>query len=190
MRLESLMPSFKSSPRMRSAPQSLFSLAMRWIRSIVDSATRDGTARRRFDLHFHRSRKPSRCQRRTVFGLTMRVASRQVRQKALTNTITARSMVVSFGRRAVRLATMSCCLRRAFSASNSARVRNQSRARPAAAEGGRSRSRSASRMRPAAAWKVASSTANTARSRSARGRRTRLVMLGRTRQFSRPLAWC
>jgi len=170
------MPSFKSSPRMRSAPHRRFSRAMRWISSIVDAATRGGAAPRRLDFHFHRSLNPSRCQRRTVFGLTMSVASRQVRQKALTNTMRVRSLVVSCGRRAVRLATMSCCRRRAFWASSSARVRNASRARPAAAEVGRNASLAHTPKRLATARSVVNSGTNTPRCRVVWGRRTRLVV--------------
>jgi hypothetical protein len=83
----------------------------------------------------------------TVFGRTMSVASRQVRQKALTSTIRVRSSEVSCGRRTVRVATMSCCRRSAFSASSSARVRNASRASPAAADVGRTASLTATRKR-------------------------------------------
>ncbi len=70
MRLETRMSSFKSSPRMRSAPQSRFSLAMRWTSSIVDLAMRGGAARRRFDFHFSRVNTfPARCSS-TAWSMT------------------------------------------------------------------------------------------------------------------------
>ena len=68
------MPSFSSSPWIRGAPQSgLARLTSRMSRRISSSAF--GRPPRGFDFQRHQSRKPARCQRITVSGLTMVRAS-------------------------------------------------------------------------------------------------------------------
>jgi hypothetical protein len=62
VRLHTRMPSFNSSPRIRSAPQSRFSLAICLIKAIVSAAT-FGLWEEVFDLRFQNRRKSSRCQR-------------------------------------------------------------------------------------------------------------------------------
>src|SRR5690606_7899810 len=59
------MPSLSSSPRMRSAPQSLLRVAMSRMRSVASAEMRDSRSLVAFDRRFQKSRKPSRCQRRT-----------------------------------------------------------------------------------------------------------------------------
>src|SRR3954452_23821521 len=65
------MPSFRSSPWMRGAPQrGLARLISRISRRI--SLGTFGRPRRRRDLHRQKARKPARRQRRIVFGLNDR----------------------------------------------------------------------------------------------------------------------
>ena len=85
------MPSLRSSPRMRSAPQRRFSVPMRrmkWMTSGERRCALDGFRRER---HFQKSRRPSRCQRRSVSGLTSTNMSRQRENTAARATKSARS---------------------------------------------------------------------------------------------------
>ena len=50
-------PSFMSSPRMRSTPQRLFSLAICWVNAVVSEAT-PGRPPQLWDLNLQNSRKP------------------------------------------------------------------------------------------------------------------------------------
>ncbi len=75
VRFATRMPSFRSSPRMRSAPQSRFSSAILRINAIVETQTRGSAGRRRRqECHFQKSLNPSRCQRTRVSGRTSKVA--------------------------------------------------------------------------------------------------------------------
>jgi hypothetical protein len=62
VRLQTRRPSFSSSPRMRSAPQSRLSVAIRLIKAMVSAATL-GWWEEAFDLRFQYTRKSSRCHR-------------------------------------------------------------------------------------------------------------------------------
>jgi len=124
------MPSFRSSPRIRSAPQSRFSLAMRSMSSIVSLANGDLRTLPDLDLRLQSSRNPSRCHRRIVSGFTRRTVSRQRRAMLASNT----SRPLSCGRKrdclTLRDATMSCCRSIMFFATSSCRERKASKARP------------------------------------------------------------
>ncbi len=61
VRLHTPMPSFRSSPRIRSAPQSRLSLAISLIKAIVSGATL-GLREVALDFRFQYKRKSSRCQ--------------------------------------------------------------------------------------------------------------------------------
>jgi hypothetical protein len=62
VRLHTCMPSFRSSPRILSAPQSRFSFAISRIKAMVSAAT-FGWCEEAFDLRFQYKRKSSRCHR-------------------------------------------------------------------------------------------------------------------------------
>ena len=62
VRLQTRMPSLRSSPRIRSAPQSRLSLAISCIKATV-SAEIFGVGEVALDLYFQKSLKPWRCQR-------------------------------------------------------------------------------------------------------------------------------
>ncbi len=70
VRFATRMPSFKSSPRMRSAPQRRFSIAMRRMGAMTSGAMRGSRKPSERDLFRRGTRNPARCQRRTVSGLT------------------------------------------------------------------------------------------------------------------------
>jgi hypothetical protein len=102
------MPSFRSSPRMRSAPQSRFSAASHRIRSTFSGETRGGDASGGLDRARQKSLKPSRCQRRIVSGFITRSASRHRGTRRARITRRPRSQLVNLGLLTVRAATMSC----------------------------------------------------------------------------------
>ena len=142
VRFATWIPSLSSSPRIRSAPQSRFSATMRRI-----SSTRSGDTRGVGDIvdrDFQRQskRNPSRCQRSTVSGFTSSSASRHLGSTAASSVIRVRSCRWKAGFFTFLAATMSCCRRRAFSATSSERERSKSAASPATTEHGRGRSAS------------------------------------------------
>ena len=67
-RLGTRMPSFMSSPRMRSAPQRQFSFGICWIKATVSDAARGRPPRLR-DLNHQNSRKPWRWAAEEAIGL-------------------------------------------------------------------------------------------------------------------------
>ena len=69
VRLLTRMPSFSSSPLTRSAPQSLLSSAIRLMSTMVAEASRR-LVRPVRDFLCQNRRKPARCQRKIVSGLT------------------------------------------------------------------------------------------------------------------------
>ena len=86
------------------------------------------------------ARKPARCQRRMVAGWMSRVASRQAGAIRAAKTIVKRCQGVHMMRPAIfRSATMSCCRRSAFSATNSTRWRRDPPPARKRTEEGRSR---------------------------------------------------
>jgi len=91
------MPSFSNSPWIRGAPQS--GLARDIVR--ISARTSEGTVgrlvRRRL-FHVQTRRKPRRCQARTVSGLTMTSAVRQLFQTRASHTHRRRSADVSRSR--------------------------------------------------------------------------------------------
>lgn len=108
VRFDTRMPSFSSSPRMRSAPQSLFSRAIRWMSSRVSLDSADLRVLLALDFRFHNRRKPSRCQRMIVSGLTSSKASLHRRMMLDKNTSKPRSCARNVGRLFLRDATSSC----------------------------------------------------------------------------------
>jgi hypothetical protein len=76
VRFETRTPSFRSSPRMRSAPQSSLSMAIRCMSSLVSISVRRAERTCDRDLALQKRRTPSRCQRSTVSGFTRSRASR------------------------------------------------------------------------------------------------------------------
>ena len=87
---------------MRSTPQRLFSLAICWIRAMVSEATLGRPPRLR-DLNLQNSRKPWRCQRRSVSGLKMRMASFQCRTLLTRRTSQRRSVGAKLDATSVRI---------------------------------------------------------------------------------------
>jgi len=120
-------PNFSSSPRIRSAPQRRFALAIRLIDDTRSSVS-GGLPRFRLDLdlRFHTRRNSSRCQRKSVSGCTMTSVSFHVRSLLASNTKSARSRQVSFGRPSCRCSTINCWRRKAFSNTSSDLLRVRS----------------------------------------------------------------
>jgi len=118
VRLHTRMPSFNSSPRIRSAPQSGFALAICLIKAMVSSATL-GRWEEAFDLRFQYTRKSSRCHRSRVSGCTITRACCHVRTSLANRTRRMRSVLVMDGRFTCRLSKMSCCRKSTFSARSS-----------------------------------------------------------------------
>src|SRR4029077_15142778 len=86
------IPSFSNSPWMRGAPHSgLARLISRT--SLLISAGSLGRPPRERDLHRQYSRKPSRCHRTTVAGLTIAMAVSTEGNSAYSHTKTSRSKV-------------------------------------------------------------------------------------------------
>ena len=165
VRFATRMPSFRSSPRIRSAPQRTFSAAMRWMSAMTSKSTREVRLLELFDFQHQKSRNPSRCQRSTVSGFTSRRAFCQCCRRLASWTTKPRSGALKIGRLTFLDATMSCWRSRAFSISNSVRERVTSVMRPASTGRGRLASRIASRtrlnIRPAAARRCRMMLANT-----------------------------
>jgi hypothetical protein len=92
-----LMPSLSSSPWIRGAPQSGFAMLMSRINSLTSTGTfgRPPCGR---DLHRQYKRKPARCQRITVSGLTIARALSTSGAKPYSPTNTKRSIVPRIGR--------------------------------------------------------------------------------------------
>jgi hypothetical protein len=78
VRLHTRIPSLSNSPRIRSAPQSRFFLAISLINTIV-SGESFGCLESALDFRFQNKRKSPRCHRSTVSGCTMKSACFQVR---------------------------------------------------------------------------------------------------------------
>ena len=119
VRLLTRISSLRSSPRMRSAPQSRLLAAISLINVIV-SCESLGLLERAFDLCFQNTRKSSRCQRRSVSGCTIKSACFQVRTILARNTRSTRSVFWYTGRLICRRKMISWCRNSAFSASSSA----------------------------------------------------------------------
>ena len=92
------IPSLRSSPWMRGAPQHGFSRHILRIKSrtSLEMSGRPGCPRRTFQVQ--NRRKPARCQAKTVSGLIMASAERQSRQKRDRKIHNRRSVEVHFGR--------------------------------------------------------------------------------------------
>ena len=75
-----------------------------------------------WDVRLQNRRKPCRCQRNSVSGLTIRTASFQARTRLASSTSRERSLLVKRGRFTLRLRTMRCWRSKAFSAISSSRI--------------------------------------------------------------------
>jgi len=131
VRLLILMPSFKSSPRIRSAPQSRFLVAISLIKLMVSAVTRRSTLPG-WDRRRQNMRNPSRCHRRTVSGCTMARARRHVGNTAAASRKRSRSNVVSLGCGDFLRRITTWCLSIAFSMTSTRRLRTMSAATPRA----------------------------------------------------------
>jgi len=151
VRLAMWMPSFSSSPRIRSAPQVALDSAMRRMSSMRSGASRGRGLPGLRDFKRQKRRNPWRCQRRIVSGFTSRTASRHRGTNRATRTSRPRSCDRKAGRLTLRETTMSCWRRKAFSASSSLRDRGRSTASPVTRGRGRVASRMADLMRPTTA---------------------------------------
>ena len=101
--LPTAIPSLRSSPRMRSVPQSRFSSERRRIRARTSCGTRGRPVGRR-ERHHQKSRHPCRCQRSTVSGRTSTRWRRQSahRRRATTQNTRSRHRTAGEGERAAR----------------------------------------------------------------------------------------
>src|SRR5260370_1267156 len=117
------MPSLRSSPWMRGAPQSGFSrLILRIsLRISFDTGGRPRWPLRTFQVQ--NSRNPLRCQAMTVAGLTMRRAERHSAQAPQSQAHKHRSKRFSFGFFTERCSTPSWWRSARISSCNEARVR-------------------------------------------------------------------
>ena len=133
VRLHTRMSSFSNSPRMRSAPHSRLSQAIRLISSTV-SVGSFGLREAGLDFLLQNGRKPALCQRSKVSGCTTNRAFFQVRSLPANSTSRARSALVSGGRLTWRRRTMSCWRSRAFSSISCCLLRQRSIITPAERE--------------------------------------------------------
>jgi hypothetical protein len=117
------MPSLRSSPWMRGAPQSGFSRLIFRIslRTSFDTAGRPRGPRRTFQVQ--NSRNPLRCQAMTVSGLTMQRAECHSAQAPQSQAHRNRSNRFSLGFLSERCITPSWWRRARISSCNAARVR-------------------------------------------------------------------
>jgi hypothetical protein len=105
---------------------------MRRMRSTTSGGTRGGAGDFFRERHFQSRRKPSRCQRRRVSGLTSTRALRQLENMRERTTRRKRSQAWNRGFLDPRAATVSWCRRNAFSARSSSVVRKRSARNPLA----------------------------------------------------------
>ena len=92
-----LMPSLRSSPWILGAPQSGLAMLMSRINCLTSGATFGRPPRGR-DFHRQYKRKPARCQRITVSGLTIAKALSTSGAKPYSPTNTVRSILPRIGR--------------------------------------------------------------------------------------------
>jgi len=120
-------PSMSSSPWILGAPQRGLALAILRISRLTSGETSSFLGVRQRDFQRQKRRKPARCQRTTVSGLTMTSASAQRDQIWERPTQNARSARRRRGRGADRWRVASCWRRARFSRASSARVRKAER---------------------------------------------------------------
>src|SRR6266478_2886754 len=109
------IPSFRSSPWIRGAPQRGFAVAMRVIRVLISAWTAGRPPVERPESLLQYSRKRRRCHRRTVSAVTITRGCLHPAQTLASPTQKRRSVVRSLGRAVVLLYTASCCRRARFS---------------------------------------------------------------------------
>ena len=119
------MPSLSSSPWILGAPQSGLARLISRINCLM-SAGIFGRPPCDFDFHRQYDRKPARCQRITVSGLTIAKALSTPGAKPYSPENTSRSKLPRVGRFGeLRRRILSWCRSATFSASNEARDRNR-----------------------------------------------------------------
>src|SRR5258708_24925014 len=109
------MPSFRSSPWIRGAPQSGFAAAICVTRALIWALTGGRPTAGRPESFVQYSRKRCRCHRRTVSGVTMARGCLHPAQTLASPTQKNRSAVRSLGRVIVLLYTASCWCKARFS---------------------------------------------------------------------------
>jgi hypothetical protein len=120
------IPSLSSSPWIRGAPHNGLAKLISRISCRISVGTA-GRPRRRLDFQRQNNRKPARCHRRTVAGLTMARAtltfgrSRQAQPRMILSTVRNDSRLGL-----PRRSTMICCRNTRISACNAARGRTRS----------------------------------------------------------------
>ncbi len=120
VRLATFIFSFRSSPRILSAPQRGLLAAICRIRSIVSWGILGWQFFGGYDLSFQNSLKPCRCQRSKVLGLRISKACFQFFSLLARTTKKNRSSAVKEGFLICRFKTINCWRSKAFSDINSA----------------------------------------------------------------------
>jgi hypothetical protein len=119
-------PSMRSSPCIRGAPQVGFSTTIRKISSRTSFGVRLlPTCARTLEINLQYIRKPVRCQRTTVSGVTTMRACFHSDQKRRTTTQNSLSKRPRFGRGCRRFSTASCCRSTRFSKTRFPRLRKR-----------------------------------------------------------------
>ena len=126
VRSETSKPSIRSSPWMRGAPHIGFSTTIRKINSRTSfEVCLLPTCTRTLEISLQYIRKPARCQRTTVSGVTTMRASFHPDQNRLTVTQKSLSTNASRGRGRRRFKTASCCRSTRFSKTRFPRLRKR-----------------------------------------------------------------
>ena len=124
------MPSLSNSPWILGAPQPTLALAIWWMSRLTSDATLPAAGPCERDFHRQNRRKPARCQRSTVSGLTTTSTSAKRDQTWERSNQNARSLVLRRGRLDVRRRLANCWRRARFSSASSARERRAERRAP------------------------------------------------------------
>ena len=124
------MPSLRISPWIFGAPQRGLDLAICQMSFLTSCETSPLAGPRARDFHRQNKRKPVRCHRTTVSGLTTTSTSAQRDQSRERTSQKARSLLRRRGRPEVRWKLASCWRRARFSIARSARLRRAERNAP------------------------------------------------------------
>jgi hypothetical protein len=130
LRSPTSMPSLSNSPWILGAPQNGLAMAIWRMSVLVSGETSFCAGVRGCDFQRQKRRKPARCQRATVSGLTMTSTSAQRDHRRERTSQKARSAMRMRGRPDVRRRLASCWRRARFSSTNPARVRRAERSAP------------------------------------------------------------
>jgi len=124
--LGEIKPSMRSSPCIRGAPQVAFSATIWKINSRTCFGVRLlPTCVRTLEISLQYIRKPARCQRTTVSGVTTMRACFHSDQNRRTMTQKSLSSRPMLGRRCRRFSTASCCRSKRFSNTRFPRLRER-----------------------------------------------------------------